>query len=317
MIEFNCGNCGEKFSVPDTDTGRRGYCPRCKEPLVAPDADSLYDLTLLDFPQQNQSREQVAVEQEIEEAIPIEETESIQERRLPWPIDILLYPISKTGLAIITIVMGILFVIFLFLNTLLEASRQSPFLLVFVAPLVVIGFIVTVLLIMYQNWYVCECVRDSAAGGIRAPETLGCTPGVGEIFWLQVRIIFCFVFFLLPVVMYFLRTRETDMIFWCLAGYATVFFPMGLLGIVMFDSLWGLNPTILIGSIISTFLPYCALVSVYLSAGVLIERYIPDTQGSYIFSFIVSYVLLYTIMICAHLLGWFYNRYEQELNWDV
>ena len=114
MIEFNCGNCGEKFSVPETDAGKRGYCPRCKEPLVVPEADSVYDLTLLDFPQENQSREQVTVEQEVEETVPIEETDSVKERRLPWPIDILLYLISKAGLAIITIVMGIPFVFFLF-----------------------------------------------------------------------------------------------------------------------------------------------------------------------------------------------------------
>ena len=207
--------------------------------------------------------------------------------------------------------------IFIFLSTLLEASRQSPLLLVFVVPLSIMGFFVAFVLMLYQNWYFCECIRDSAAGGIRAPETLGCTPGVGEIFWLQVRIFFCFVLFLLPVVLYFLKTRETNAIFWCLAGYAAVFFPVGLLAVVMFDSLWGLNPTVLIGSIISTFLPYCALVAVFLSAGLLVVRNMPDTQGSYVLTFIVSCIRLYIIMIGTHLLGWFYNRYEQELNWDV
>jgi hypothetical protein len=317
MIEFACKNCGEKFSVPENDAGKKGYCPRCKEPLVAPEADSVYDLTLLDFQQQNQNREQAIVEQETEEQAPIEEIGSIQERKLPWPVDALLYPTSKAGLSIIAIVMGIPFMIFMFLSTILKAPRLSPLLLVFVVPLAIIGFIVTVVLVLYLNWYVCECIRDSAEGGIRAPETLGCTPGAGEIFWLQVRVIFCLLFFLLPVILYFQKTRETNMIFWCLAGYAAVFFPMGLLAIVMFDSLRGLSPTVLVGSIINTFLPYCALVAVFLSAGLLIVRSMPDTYGSCILIFIVSCIRLYIVMVGAHLLGWFYHRYEQELNWDV
>jgi hypothetical protein len=102
-----------------------------------------------------------------------------------------------------------------------------------------------------------------------------------------------------------------------LAVYAAFLLPMSLLAIVMFDSLQGLNPIILIGSIISTFLPYCVLVAVFLSAGILVVRNMPDTYGSYILIFIVSCIRLYIIMVGAHLLGWFYHRYEQELNWDV
>jgi len=317
MIKFTCKNCGEKFSVSEADAGKKGYCPRCKEPLVAPEADSVYDLTLLDLSHKNQIQEQIAVEQKIEEEAVAKETEPVTERRFPWLIDVLLYPTSKAGLSIIAIVMGIPLIMLIFLRLLFEASRQSLFLPVFAVPLAIVFFLVTVVLILYQNWYICECIRDSAAGGIRAPETLGCTPGAGEIFWLQVRVIFCLVFFLLPVVLYFQRSRETDTIFWCLAVYAAFFFPMGLLGIVMFDSLHGLNPIVLVGSIISTFLPYCALVVVFLSIGFLVNRYMPDTQGSYIFGFITSCIRLYIIMIYAHLLGWFYNRYEQELNWDV
>jgi hypothetical protein len=40
-------------------------------------------------------------------------------------------------------------------------------------------------------------------------------------------------------------------------------------------------------------------------------------QGSATLSFIINGVRIYLVLIVAHLLGWFYHRYEQKLNWDV
>jgi len=85
----------------------------------------------------------------------------------------------------------------------------------------------------------------------------------------------------------------------------------------MFDSLRGLNPILLIGSIFNTFLPYCAMVLVFVSAAFLIVQERPNTRGSDVLAFIVYCVGIYLAMVVAHLLGWFYNRYEQELNWEV
>ena len=35
--------------------------------------------------------------------------------------------------------------------------------------------------LLYVNWYIAECIRDSAAGGIRAVDTTASTPGFGEL----------------------------------------------------------------------------------------------------------------------------------------
>jgi len=92
---------------------------------------------------------------------------------------------------------------------------------------------------------------------------------------------------------------------------------MSLLAFVLLDSLSALNPILLIGSILSTFFPYCAMVAVFLVAGAFIFERIPNPQGPATTLFVIWVVGIYLAMLAAHLLGWFYHRYEDELNWDV
>ncbi|MCH7921362.1 MAG: DUF2207 domain-containing protein, partial [Planctomycetes bacterium] len=36
LIEFPCGSCGHKISVPERQGGKKGACPKCKNPVVVP-----------------------------------------------------------------------------------------------------------------------------------------------------------------------------------------------------------------------------------------------------------------------------------------
>ncbi len=180
-----------------------------------------------------------------------------------------------------------------------------------------IGIFVRIVLYLYLYWYLCECIRDSAAGGVRAPEIVGRAPGLGDFLSQMIKTSGCFLFFPAPAFLYFLKAGEADTVFWCLAVNALFFFPMSLLSVVMFDSLRGLNPILLISSIFSTFLPYGAMIVVFAAAGIFIARKAPTPWESTGSTFIMWCAGIYLAMIAAHLLGWFYHRYEQELNWEV
>ena len=56
---------------------------------------------------------------------------------------------------------------------------------------------------------------------------------------------------------YLNETHSTDRAFWVLSG-AGGYSSMALLAVVMFDGLHGLSPALLLGSILKTFVQYCA-----------------------------------------------------------
>lgn len=345
-IVLNCCNCGLKISVPRIHAGRKGRCPKCKSSIAIPavkkpvqkqkqdNPDDTSErlvgndagLTLLEVPEElklkddpinEYSTNEAAIEREQEEELAAEEAGATGRRKLPWIIDIFLYPNSKAGLTTLAIIVLIPLFIRIVLRMLGKFSQQFPPLLVLSIPISIAGFLVGILLYLYLYWFFYECIRDSATGGVRAPETIANTPGLGEMFWQWLRTICCLFVFVAPMLIYYQYTNQTDTIFWALLAYAIIFFPMALLAVVMFDSLSGLNPILLIGSILSTFLPYCAMIAAFVTAGLLIAHSVPETDGSPVLRFIFRCVNVYLLIVVAHLLGWFYWRYEDKLNWEV
>ena len=350
MIRFHCKNCGQKFSVPQTNAGKKGRCPKCKNIVFVPEVedtesvtsqtkpgaseissrDSILDSRLFDIPQESKvvghptAQESVsdkALEdlQKLLEGVGISKVESepVPERKLPWFIDIFLYPASKPGLTILGIIIGIPLLFKLIVKLLGAFTLAFPPMLVFLALFAIIGFIVDILLALYMYWYICECIRDSAAGGIRAPETISTTPGLGDMLLQLIRILACLVFFAAPVLIYAHYAHKADFIFWLLLACAVLFFPMGLLAVVMFDSISGLNPILLIGSIFSTFFQYCGLVLLFYGLGVLSVKIMSILRQSWVLAYISSILFIYLLMVTAHLLGRFYWRYQERLNWEV
>jgi len=138
MIEFRCKNCGWALHVSPANAGKKGRCPKCNSILTVPqpqargaesessDAErsetglktSPYDLTLLDVPehikvqsQQAGQRHSAATAYEqlrrLQGGSMTQQAEQIPQRKLPWIIDVLFYPLSKPGLTLIAVSAGI------------------------------------------------------------------------------------------------------------------------------------------------------------------------------------------------------------------
>ena len=345
MIEFHCKNCGRQINVPDTHAGKTDKCPYCASIIAVPGTgspgtvtrqsnsakpetgsqNSVYDLTLLDIPPKNKIQDQPVDQMngyekaaEPQQEPNAAETETTTQRKLPWLIDIFLYPASKAGITILGIVVVLRFLLRIVVLLLGGLSLQIPLFLIPFGMAWIIGILVRIVLYLYLYWYLCECIRDSASGGTRAPETIGHNPGFGEMLWQAIKTIGCFLLFLGPAFLYHLKTGQTDTIFCRLAAYAALFFfPMSLLAVVMFDSFKGLNPIVLIGSILSTFLPYCAMFMVLVWVVFFIIEKTPDLLELTGSAFLFWCLGIYLAMVASHLLGWFYHRYERQLNWDV
>jgi DNA-directed RNA polymerase subunit RPC12/RpoP len=339
-IELKCKNCGLTISVPILHAGKEGFCPKCKNPILIPrPGDEFNDeqsdteepnkhlvgnagsLTLLDVPEEYKLKDepedlpQTPVTTIAQEPETIKKTETQEHvppghRRLPWFIDIFLYPVSMSGLMHLIMFTLLPPVIFL--------------LSIFGCTMALISLMMIIALGLYMLWFFNECVRDSAKGGIRAPEAFA-TAGLGEM-WSEAKyIISCFVIFMLPFFLYFLTTKRVDNIFWLLLFYDVVFFPMGLLSTIMFDSLHGLNPILLISSIFSTFFQYAGLVlllgGIILAFGYLMNITMTGENRSYLDSLLYRalsiFLILYMTLILAHLIGRFYWRNQEKLNWEV
>jgi predicted RNA-binding Zn-ribbon protein involved in translation (DUF1610 family) len=347
-IVLKCGSCGLRINVPRSRAGKKGRCPNCKNPIAVPaekspvrkpevnnpdDTSRLLGndvgLTLLEVPEELKlADEQISEFPEVaadcergqvfkEPLAEDGQAESDGRRKLPWIIDIFLYPSSKAGLTTLAIIVLIPLLIRIVLKLLGKFSSQVPFLLVLTLPISIVGFLVSILLYLYLYWFFYECIRDSSTGGVRAPETIANTPGFGEMFWQWLRTICCLLVFIAPVLIYYLYTERSDTVFWVLLVYAVIFFPMALLAVAMFDSISGLNPVLLIGSILSTFLPYCAMIAAFVTVGFLLVNNIPETDNSSVLKFVLRCVNVYLLIVVAHLLGRFYWRYQDKLNWEV
>ena len=180
-----------------------------------------------------------------------------------------------------------------------------------------IALIIKVVVFLFMYWYFAECVLDSADGGLRAPNVRGDVPGAVDMFWQMVNIIGCFGVFFMPFVFYVLFVKRTDVIFWLLLIYAVFFFPMALLAVVVLDSPVGLNPRLLYSSISNTFRQYCGFVLLIVAAILLIGTLGQKGGESGYLAFIVRYASVYLVFVGAHLLGRFYWRYQEKLDWEV
>ena len=334
VIRFHCKHCQQKIRVPKIHAGKKIKCPKCKNVIVVPKAestgaaapqttpgdsagaskDAAFALTFLDIPQEDKAADQRPAAdktsddlRELEEEIKTDEAEPIPKRKLPWPIDIFLYPISTPGLTILAIIVVITLLID-FVTTLF-----GPF-GIFIWAL---GLVPNVVLFLYMYWYLCRCIHDSAEGGLRAPDVLVNAPSLGDMGWQTMRIAGCLAFFCAPVLFYHQHTERTDIVFWFLLAYAAFFFPMGLLAVIMFDSFAGLNPLLLIGSIFSTFFQYCGLVLLFCIFGYSSAKIFLAFRGSGFLNYIAFTLIIYLAMVAAHLLGRFYWQYQEKLYWEV
>ncbi|MFA5240347.1 MAG: hypothetical protein WC476_11670 [Phycisphaerae bacterium] len=313
---------------------------------------SVLDPNLFDIPQETTSADSHGTDDEALDnlqklhAYKIE-SEPVPERKRPWLIDIFLYPANQAGLIMIGIFVGIPLLMEFFVKMhFLAASRFPPF-YVFASFLLVINLVINIVIMFYKYWYISECARNSAAGQIRAPDTTAVTPGP-ELIWPFLRIFVCIIIFLVPLFHHISKSRGIDRnifsLFWfillfiptvisevgkggttfhLLLAFAVFFFPITVLSVIMFDSLRGLNPILILRSILKTFIPYCGLILLISLLGlpaILMRKFVVTevlSGQTGIHLNLIGAVNLYLMLVAAHLLGRFYWKYQDELDWEV
>jgi DNA-directed RNA polymerase subunit RPC12/RpoP len=341
-MKFHCQNCGKEIRVPSAYAGKKGRCPECKAALIVPSpqvaaADEvqlvpkspLDDLTFLDVPQQakiesepteqpDSTEEAYEQFQKLYGGFTSYQNEDVQERKLPWIADIFLYPMNLEGLTIILMSAGIPLLLRMLQEFLRLFSHVFLPMYVFFVLAAVIQWISVGVFILYVLWYFYECVCSSAAGQVRAPQTAGCTPGLWEMLGKAFRTIACFIFFMLPSIFYMGSKQQfDDPVYWLLVGLGIFLFPMGLLAVAVFDSVCGVNPILILGSIFSTFFQYCALVAFCYAFFLLIPLAGYFMRHVWILGYLFMLVAFYLGLILAHLLGRFGFKYRDKLNWEV
>ncbi len=337
MIEFYCENCGQKISAPKVYSGKEFRCPKCRNSVNVPQVESTssapmqsnggesqtnlkysdYDLTLLNIQEQDKIRNITASQSDVSgEAADIQldsgektrQAEEAEERRFPWLIDIFLYPLSLPGLknlVIFVVVPPLMFVLLFVLPGML------------VCLFTLIRLIVNCLIVLYMFWYFAECIRDSAGGWVRAPQGMGALPDLSDLLRQMVHAIGCLMFFLVPAGIYIGITGRIDIYFLLLLGIGLFFYPIGFLSVVLFDSVSGFNPRVLVRSIYNTFFPYLGLVLLYVFFAWLIWRMLLLGQDSILWVLFKRFIVFYTAFIVAHLTGRFYWRYRDKLQWNL
>lgn len=273
MIDVTCQTCSHRMQAPESHAGQTSACPRCGTIVLIPcEQNSVSELE--------------------------------QTRKLPWFIDIILYPISISG--------AIHLVIFAFLPTLFLSacrfefwSRYYSFSQIFWIAVLIIG-------IMYFFYYLAVCICDSAKGGLRAPDinTQWAQFDAGDLFAQLLYTFFCCAICFGPPAIYFILTKGTSALFWILSAMGIFVFPMLFLAIALFSSVQALNPILVFGSIFNILLPYCGLIIFLCLIALLVAKV------AFLASF-AGVIQIYLLLVMAHLIGRFYWRYKEKLNWEV
>jgi hypothetical protein len=251
------------------------------------------------------------------------------DRKLPWLIDVFLYPLSAPGAIHLAI----------FWLGPLVLSFVYKFVLARLVFGMLIALFLYMMLIGYALYYLSFCVFDSSKGRTRAPDiSLECAPDkadlVSQSFLVLGSAAICF----WSPAIYSVLTRRIDVIFWLLSACGLFFFPMALLAAILFDATHALNPIFIIGSIFKTFFKYCGLVAFYCVLGALVAAVMSDLhnlpepqdmRGAIMYVFVIanyffsaafiykSMALVYLAMVGAHLLGSFYWWHKDKLNWGL
>ena len=339
MIRFRCEHCREWLSIAEARAGEMGMCPLCKQatripqageasptaedghssephPMSRQSAGGDRPLSLLREPSKPDEHESQKVAFYCETQGPAHaasrpvvhrEPETVAPSRARL-IDVLLYPMNFDGLAA-TVILALG----------LWGVRLFPFL--FWSPWY--DFRITGLMVTYclfGAWcaaiYFAFCIFDTSKGGTRTPAILpGYAYAGGELpsFMLMGAVASCFC----PAAFYRIFGGNMGLYFWVLASAGAFLLPMLLLACTLLDSVEAFDLRFVVRSITATLPAYLGLIArlaLLLSlAGAL---HLDSWQwGLPRVFFYAAY--LYALWIAGHLLGRFYLRQKDKLQWDL
>jgi hypothetical protein len=236
-------------------------------------------------------------------------------RPFPWFMDIFLYPLNRTGVINLIVTFGVPLILILLTLGCIAMAQAVPILILVAAPLAMGALIATLLMCLYFGWYVTECVRSSSEGNVRAPDTIGQTPGMQELFMLCFQVFLCGMVFLGMSWSFHATFMPPNWVQQILNTALALFLPMTLLSIIFLDSIRGLNPLLNLKLICITFLPYCGVaIPLYLAHKALFRVCLQMPGRTGIITFALCEV--YGAMVSAHVLGRFAWKQQNKLIWE-
>ncbi|MCP4259154.1 MAG: hypothetical protein GY774_16845 [Planctomycetes bacterium] len=252
--------------------------------------------------------------------------ETTPSRKLPWFVDIFLYPLSISGLVYLVICFCAPILINLINQLILQQVWPINELIVATLYVLFVGYVM-----YYLSW----CIIDSTKGGWRAPDITNQSSPKGELIESVGILLACIVFCFWPLAVYYIFTEKTGFLYWLLTAIGLLFFPMVLLSGFLHNSINGLNPVLITKSVIKTFPKYLPIIIFFTVFFIVLSVVIPPFPQSKNFKSISHYIsefignifgsryalrlagFIYIAMIAAHILGRFYCRCKERLNWEV
>lgn len=335
QLEITCDQCGRVICVPYAYAGRKGKCPQCQRVLQVPLpeeapgpvpllSEDMFEVPAISLkpvisPGPNEATT-VATEQMLTAlGGRLSAPEDVPQRKLPWVIDIFFYPLSRAGLMMLFLSVGIPFILRCLTKFLYIAM------LGFLPAMIVLWFAMILhwsclfMFILYMNWYVCECIRDSGQGGIRAADTIGTTPGFVQLGTEAFRVVLCVIAVVTPAMLYlgFRHLDHFDAVFWTLLAGGGFVFPMALLAVTMHESMGVLHPWLLFRAIGKTGFLYGLLLPFFIAPCLLTPYVVRLLFTQWVQAYGLLFLTYYLLLIFAHLLGCFYRHTEEKLYWDV
>ena len=112
------------------------------------------------------------------------------------------------------------------------------------------------------------------------------------------------------------QTSEDSVLSWAGQAFGMFYFPMGLLAVVILGHIGGANPFRVLPSIFRTLPTYTVVGLVAIGLSFLVDWMIENIPGPIYLSWGVStFLTLYFITAHARLLGLFYQKEEERLDW--
>ena len=244
----------------------------------------------------------------------IEEPQLAVKRKLPWLIDMLLYPMSVSGIIHLLVFLLLPRLLSLFVNFFLRLfPKDAQFGAGYIMGWLYLFFYMV--FYGYVIYYIIECVLSSSKGSYRAPDpSIPDRLSWGDFLAQALLLIGCVAVCFWPTAVYYILTEQTGRAFWLLLAGGIFFFPMALLRGIMFDSYDALNPIPIISSIAGTFLPYCGLVLVFILLGGFVGIILPKLG---VWDIIRGCLKIYLVFVLANFLGWFYWWHKDKLDWGI